>query len=1058
MKNQDAQTARLIWFLQERAKELSCLYRVEELLQPDRDIGDICRGIIEAIPPGWQYPEICRARIVLENSIYRSPDFHETPWSLSAEIKVMDQAVGGIQVYYLMETPTENGNPFLKEETKLVNTIADRLGGFLTYRKMRVVFHGYRTAAQDLQDATKIEWRVVLDLLRQTDLDLYLRITHKMLNHMCWNGIEEAKALLQRVSPAPPGEEEELLKDANRPHQKRIMAAVNEALSEQTFDIAGEQLGSAEILSLIQKWIQEDKLSFLIKSLSSVTAPASEVAGAIHRYQRMEGVEIPQPAKKGVLVSLIRRFFSDQLDFINIAKHYIEISDMFELMQKVIFMPESHGRLGGKSAGLFLAEKILRRSCEDKELLANLKVPKTWYLASDVVMDFIYYNDLEEVIEQKYKEVNQVRLEYPNVVQTFKNSQFPPEIVKALSSVLDDFEDSPLIVRSSSLLEDRTGAAFSGKYKSLFLANQGEKHLKLAALMDAIAEVYASTFGPDPIGYRAERGLLDFHEEMGIMIQQVVGSRVGKYFLPAYAGVAFSKNELRWSPRIRREDGLVRLVPGLGTRAVDRVADDYPILASPGQPGLRVNVTLEEVIRYSPKQIDVINLETNTFETVRILDLLKQCGNEMPLVQQIMSVLEHDRVRRLSGLHNHFESENYVVTFDGLLSQSPFMGRMHQILKTLEEKLGTAVDIEYAHDGKDFYLLQCRPQSRLQQSAAAVIPQDIPEDRIVFTAGRHVSNGRVPDITHIVYVDPQKYSELTDRASLVAVGRAVSRLNSLLPKRNFILMGPGRWGSRGDIRLGVNVSYSDINNTAVLVEIARKSGQYLPDLSFGTHFFQDLVEAEIRYLPLYPDDPGNVFNERFLLGAPNLLGALLPDYSALEETIRVIDVPSATGGKVLQVLMNADEDRAVGMLGMPRVETEGAPKTRATGELPVEAHWRWRLRMAEHIAATIEAERLGVKALYVFGSTKNSSAGPASDIDLLVHFEGSPQQRELLTAWLDAWSLSLSQMNYLQTGYRTERLLDYHIVTNEDIAARTSWAVKIGAVTDAARPLPLKHK
>ena len=130
--------------------------------------------------------------------------------------------------------------------------------------------------------------------------------------------------------------------------------------------------------------------------------------------------------------------------------------------------------------------------------------------------------------------------------------------------VLDDFKDQPLIVRSSSLLEDRMGSSFSGKYKSLFLANQGGKRERLEALTDAIAEVYASTFGPDPIGYRAERGLLDFAEEMGIMIQEVVGTRVGDYFMPAFAGVAFSRNEFRWSPRIRREDGLLRLVPGLG--------------------------------------------------------------------------------------------------------------------------------------------------------------------------------------------------------------------------------------------------------------------------------------------------------------------------------------------------------------------------------------------------------------------------------------------------------------------------------------------------------------
>ena len=217
-------------------------------------------------------------------------------------------------------------------------------------------------------------------------------------------------------------------------------------------------------------------------------------------------------------------------------------------------------------------------------------------------MSFVEYNQLEDVYNRKYLEIEQIRREYPHIVQVFKNSSFAPEIMKGLSLALDDLEGRPLIVRSSSLLEDRMGAAFSGKYKSLFLANVGTKGERLNALMDAIAEVYASLFGADPIEYRAERNLLDLHEEMGIMIQEVVGSRVGPYFLPSFAGVAFSNNEFRWSPRIKREDGLVRMVPGLGTRAVDRVGDDYPILVAPGQPGLRVNVTQEEIAPLRPAE------------------------------------------------------------------------------------------------------------------------------------------------------------------------------------------------------------------------------------------------------------------------------------------------------------------------------------------------------------------------------------------------------------------------------------------------------------------------
>jgi hypothetical protein len=453
--------------------------------------------------------------------------------------------------------------------------------------------------------------------------------------------------------------------------------------------------------------------------------------------------------------------------------------------------------------------------------------------------------------------------------------------------------------------------------------NRTKQHLsleeRLTALMDAVKEVFASMFAPDPLEYRAEHGLIDLHEEMGILIQEVVGTPVGHYYFPAFAGVAFSSNEYRWSSRIRRKDGLVRIVPGLGTRAVDRLSDDYPILVSPGQPGLRVNVTPEAVACYSPKKVDAINLETRAFETVDIHALLKSYGREYPSVQQIFSMLSGGYLYQYQ--HNawgtSFEKGDFLVTFEGLLTRTPFLKQMKTILGILEDAFGQPVDIEFAHDGKDLYLLQCRPQSYGRESAPAEIPHHVPPEKILFSANRYITNCLLAGISHIVYVDPQKYSELSDNQELLAVGRAVGRLNQLLPKRRFILMGPGRWGSRGDIKLGVNVTYSDISNTAMLIEIARKQNNYVPDVSFGTHFFQDLVEASIRYLPLYPDDRGIVFKEEYFLASPNLLSSILPEYAALSDVIRVIDVTTGSG-ETLQVYMNADLEEAVGLLGISK--------------------------------------------------------------------------------------------------------------------------------------------
>ncbi|MDY7107718.1 MAG: PEP/pyruvate-binding domain-containing protein [Planctomycetota bacterium] len=1043
--------------LRERAKELTCLYEVDEILS--RQAGpspEVYQRIVEAIPPGWQYSEICRCRIVMDGQTFEPENFQESPWCMSAEIRTEGEPVGEIAVYYTEEKPKADEGPFLKEERKLINTIAERISLFLMQQRLRSAHQSWKSAVRSISARETQPWAVLLEFLRRTDLKLLGRITRKMINHLCWNGVREAEALLHESLLEEDDRGEAAADDENRPMVRRRVEE-GAGLTERTFEVAARHLSEAEVVACMQRWINEEKSTYLIKSLENPGTGLAEMAEAVDRYQAaaIDESELPLAVQTSLKVALLRRYFVDQLTYIKVAKGFVRIEDFYDLIQHLIHPARSQGKLGGKGAGLFLATQILRKSPEYAELFRNLKIPRTWYLASDTLLEFIHYNNLEEVYNRKYMEVERLRQDYPHIIQVFKNSPFPPEIVKGLAVALDDFEDRPLIVRSSSLLEDQVGSAFSGKYKSLFVANQGTKEQRLAALQDAIAEVYASVFSPDPIEYRAERGLLDFREEMGILIQEVVGRRIGKYFMPAFAGVAFSNNEFRWSARIKQQDGLVRMVPGLGTRAVDRLADDYPVLVSPGQPNLRVNVTPDEIVRYSPAKMDVINLEHNVFETVDVRELLRECGDDYPAVRKMISMVDHNQIRKPSALEPDWESDDFVVTFEGLIEDGLFVNQLKTMLTLLSDKLGTPVDLEFAHDGDDFYLVQCRSQSYAKEHAPAPIPRDIPRDRLLFTANRYVSNGRIPDITHIVYVDPERYASLGDLQEMKDVGRAVGRLNMLLPKRQFVLMGPGRWGSRGDIKLGVSVTYSEINNTAVLLEIARQKGNYVPELSFGTHFFQDLVEAEIRYLPLYPDDPDAVFHELFFRRSGNILPDLLPEFAHLSDVIRVIDVPRETDGRVLRMLMNADLDEAVGMLAPPGTEAGPVDEAKWIVDATPENHWRWRLRMAERIASHVDAQRFGIKAMYVFGSTKNATAGPGSDVDLIVHDHGDLRQRRQFSTWLEGWSLTLAEINYLRTGYSSDGLLDVHFVTDEDIANRTSYASKIGAVTDAARPLRL---
>ncbi|MCB0281950.1 MAG: nucleotidyltransferase domain-containing protein [Calditrichaeota bacterium] len=1016
---------KLIVSLEERVRELNCLYEIEEVLaRPELSINDALQEIVNIIPVGWQYPEVCRVQILHRETEFTSEGFRESPWMLHEDINVNERKVGYIRVYYTEEKSTSDQGPFLKDEMRLLNTITIRLGHYIMYQKLKLVFNKWETTKQDISERNEGEWKVIVELLRRTDPDLYIRISRKMLNHLVWQGITEAERLLQEFSSVQQYHQSEVLGEVNTPLQKRNFEH-SEEISREVFKLAQKYLSKSEILTNIQKWMQQDRTAFLVRAAANNDSSLTDIAEAIHKYYQIapQGLQLTPSARIGVRAALLRRFFSDQLEFINIAKNYVQVNDFHELIDRVIFPTGSHGKLGGKSAGVFLAEKILRKNIHDSQILDNVKIPKTWYISSDTMIHFMHYNNLEEILEQKYKSLNEIRKEYPHVVQLFKNSYFPPEIIKGFSVCLDDFGDTPLIVRSSSLLEDRLGSAFSGKYKSLFITNQGTKQERLEALMDAIAEVYASTIGPDPIEYRAERGLIDFHEEMGIMIQEVVGQRVGKYFLPCFAGVAFSNNEFRWSPRIKREDGLLRIVPGLGTRAVDRISDDYPILIAPGQPGMRANVSVQEIIRYSPQKADVLNMETHQFETIELNELFKTNGNEYPFIHRVVSVFQHNDLRKPMVINTDFNNEDLIVTFDGLTKDTGFISLMKRILKELQNALATPVDIEFASDGDNLFLLQCRPQSYSKYDAPTAIPDNISPDKMLFTANRYISNGLVPEITHIVYVNPDKYSQLNDIDELKMVGKAISKLNNILPKRKFILMGPGRWGSRGDIKLGVNVTYSDINNTAVLIEIARQKGNYVPDLSFGTHFFQDLVEASIRYLPLYPDDESVLFREELLLNSPNLLTELLPESADLSETILVVETDAIIKGHVLHILMNADIDKAVAIFATPGSTTIPTQEATPIANLYENEHSAWRQQMAEKIAVQIDAERFGVQEIYLTGSSQKKTAQPGSDIDLLVVFKGTKKQRQDLVNWLEGWSLCLDEINYQRTGYKAGGLL-----------------------------------
>lgn len=1061
MMEEASRSQSLISSLRERAKELSCLYRVDEILLSSETLDAKLRMAAEAIPSGWYSPELCEARIRYMGINYQSKGFRSGGVFITEELTVQGNVVGSITVAYPGELPNLEKGPFLPEEKKLVRTLSQRLSHTILHENLAQVFEENGKTGKSWRAGTE-SWRSILEMLFITDRKLYSTLCRRMLNHLNFIGVPQARTLLNRwVGEAREGAEPDH-EGINQPIPKHMMD-INREIVEEILAITSSVLSDDQIMKLFQRWVGENRIEHFINVLDDHASAISEIIQALDAHKTIvtEELALSPPVLNAVKVSLIRRFISRRLDYISTLKEYVTLNDFFELSRYLVYPAKSHGQLGGKGAGIFLAGQILSHVSRDDQVLSGIRTPNTWYICSDGILDFVHYNRLEELLEYRYRYIEEIRMEYPNLIQLFKNCAFSPEMMQGLSMALDDLGEKPLIVRSSSLLEDSTEAAFSGKYKSLFLANQGTKRERLEALTDAISEVYASMFGPDPIEYRGERKLLDFQEEMGILIQEVVGTRMGDYFAPAFGGVAFSRNEFRWSARIRTNDGLVRIVPGLGTRAVDRLGDDYPVLLAPGQPGLRVNTSIDETIRYAPKFMDVINLKKRRVETVKVEDVIAGCGGDYPSVEKVFSVYSDGMLRPVNPLTDY--GKDFVIpTFEGLMGGSDFVPMVQRLLTVLEQRCGFPVDVEFASDGESLYLLQCRAQSSWQSDEHIQLPERPSPENLLFTAEKFVSDGLVPAVTHVVYVVPEEYDRLKDMHSLIEVGRIVGKLNGILPRGRFVLMGPGRWGSRGDVKLGVRVTYSDINNTAALIEMAFKKGNYVPDLSFGTHFFQDLVEASIRYLPLYPDDPGVTFNRAFFENSENSLERMIPDAARFSHVVKVIDIPSVTGGRFLRIAMSGDEGKAMAFLvqdeSVPAGDAKKRMASRDSESISEDEHWIWRQRMAEKLAASIDPDHYGVKAVYLFGSTKNANAGPCSDIDLIVHVKGSGGPKETLTAYLQGWNLCLSEMNYIRTGLKTRDILDVHVVTDTDIAEKNSYASRIGAVTDPARPLELMRK
>jgi hypothetical protein len=649
-------------------------------------------------------------------------------------------------------------------------------------------------------------------------------------------------------------------------------------------------------------------------SFNPELAPQSILLAQAKKYaslSRQERDEIQHHLRE-IIVVLTKSMISDQMGFIRLAKTFFDAEDFETIAERRI----GQGKIGGKAAGMMLAWKILQQahSGDSPDLRQNVVIPDSYFIGADVFYQFHAVNELDEFMNQKYKSQDEIESDYPAIQEAYLQAKLPGDVAARLRQLLSEVGNVPLIVRSSSLLEDNFGFSFAGKYDSFFCPNQGSLEENLEALTRAIRRVYASVLSPDALLYRQRMGLVDYDERMAILIQKVQGERYGKYFFPPLAGVGFSRNPYRWSKKIRPEDGLLRLVSGLGTRAVDRVANDYPRMVALSHPELRPVAGAEEIRKYSQRFVDLIDLEENRFKTLPTSKVLK---HDYPYLRLLASEDKGSYLQPIYAPGTLRESKT-LLTFDELLRNQEFVRLMHGVLQKLEEEYNHPVDIEYTVEisrerprAFKLHLLQCRPQSWREGGEAIRVPVDeVPQRDILFLTQRMVPHGQVRCIRYIGYVDPRAYDRAPDRTTRLEIARIVGRLNRRLEGERFILMGPGRWGT-SNVELGVKVTYAEIYNTRALVEIAETETEGGPEVSYGTHFFQDLVESHIYPLPLYLADPETIFNHHFFRTVPNVLADLLPDDAEYAEYVKVIDVPSAAGGRHVDLLMDSVED--VGM-------------------------------------------------------------------------------------------------------------------------------------------------
>ncbi len=627
-------------------------------------------------------------------------------------------------------------------------------------------------------------------------------------------------------------------------------------------------------------------------------------------FMKAEEVEEESSLEKkwDMIEQLSKVMIAREKRLLDLARKNFSLKDLLDIKSRMI----GTGFIGGKAVGMLLSRKILSK---DKTFSWKdiLEPHDSFYIGSDIFYTYIVQNGLWKLrMEQKTKEGYFKTSEL--LRKALLDGQFPEETKEQLMHMIEYFGQSPIIVRSSSLLEDSFGNAFAGKYESIFSVNQGTAKERLNKLEEYIKRIFASTMNEEALSYRLQRGLDMADEQMALLVQRVSGSYHKNYFFPDVAGVGISYNTFAWNEKMDPKAGMLRIVFGLGTRAVNRVEDDYPRVAALDDPLSRPYHDSKYLKRFSQHKIDVLNISSNNLETSDVSKILE----ELPETKNKLFGNEDIKVReKMKELK--IKGENaWNLNFDGLFSETDFKEVISKMLKNLEKEYQYPVDIEFTvnfkADGTYFInLLQCRPLQVRGIGKKISIPSDISNKKILFeTKGSFMGGNIALKISKIFYVNPQKYHALSEKEKY-SLARLIGKFNKTITdkERNaVILIGPGRWGTSTP-SLGVPVNFSEINNISLLVEIDYESGNIQPELSFGTHFFQDLVETDISYAAVFSGVDKGCFNEKFLSNYNNVTNKYFSDQAVFNEAVEIYEFEKTS----LQVLSDIVSQKMICFLG-----------------------------------------------------------------------------------------------------------------------------------------------